>query len=65
VAGYAAWRAWGHDALHKTARNIALTLAAQILTGHHLPELPADHRRAAQRRGGAAGTFADHVKLQG
>jgi cytochrome c oxidase assembly protein subunit 15 len=27
VAGYAAWRAWGHDALHKTARNIALTLA--------------------------------------
>jgi cytochrome c oxidase assembly protein subunit 15 len=33
VAGYAAWRAWGHDALHKTARNIALTLGAQILTG--------------------------------
>jgi len=33
VAGYAAWRAWGHDALHNTARNIALTLAAQILTG--------------------------------
>ena len=33
VAGYVAWRAWGHDALHKTARNIALTLGAQILTG--------------------------------
>ncbi|WP_343730071.1 COX15/CtaA family protein [Duganella sp.] len=33
VAGYAAWRAWGHDALHKTARYIALTLAAQLLTG--------------------------------
>jgi cytochrome c oxidase assembly protein subunit 15 len=33
VAGYAAWRAWGHDALHKTARNIALALGAQILTG--------------------------------
>jgi cytochrome c oxidase assembly protein subunit 15 len=33
VAGYAAWRAWGHDVLHKTARNIALLLAAQIVTG--------------------------------
>nr|WP_315248797.1 COX15/CtaA family protein [uncultured Duganella sp.] len=33
VAGYAVWRAWGHDALHKTARNIALVLGAQILTG--------------------------------
>jgi len=33
VAGYAAWRAWGHDVLHKTARNIALALAAQIVTG--------------------------------
>ncbi|WP_229256793.1 COX15/CtaA family protein [Duganella lactea] len=33
VAGYAVWRAWGHDALHKTARNIALVLGAQIVTG--------------------------------
>ncbi|NYE63595.1 cytochrome c oxidase assembly protein subunit 15 [Duganella sp. 1224] len=33
AAGYAAWRAWGHDVLHKTARNIALVLVAQILTG--------------------------------
>ena len=33
VAGYAAWRAWDHDVLHKTARNIALVLGAQILTG--------------------------------
>ncbi len=33
VAGYAAWRAWGHDVLHKTARNIALVLGAQIVTG--------------------------------
>ncbi|MRW91691.1 heme A synthase [Duganella sp. FT80W] len=33
VAGYAAWRAWGHDTLHKTARNIALVLVAQLATG--------------------------------
>jgi cytochrome c oxidase assembly protein subunit 15 len=33
AAGYVAWRAWDHDVLHKTARGIALTLAAQILTG--------------------------------
>jgi cytochrome c oxidase assembly protein subunit 15 len=33
VAGYAAWRAWDHDVLHKIARNIALTLVAQIVTG--------------------------------
>ncbi|WP_174998972.1 COX15/CtaA family protein [Rugamonas aquatica] len=33
VAGYTAWRAWEHAALHKTARYIALALAAQIATG--------------------------------
>ncbi|WP_229211631.1 MULTISPECIES: heme A synthase [unclassified Duganella] len=33
VAGYTAWRAWEHRALHKTARYLALTLAAQIATG--------------------------------
>lgn len=33
VAGYTAWRAWGHAALHKTARYLALVLVAQIATG--------------------------------
>ncbi|MGV7208555.1 COX15/CtaA family protein [Oxalobacteraceae bacterium A2-2] len=33
VAGYTAWRAWGHAALHRTARYIALTLLAQLCTG--------------------------------
>jgi len=33
VAGYTAWRAWEHAALHKTARYLALTLGAQIATG--------------------------------
>ena len=33
VAGYTAWRAWGNVVLHKTARYIALVLAAQIATG--------------------------------
>ena len=33
LAGYTAWRAWEHRALHKTARYLALTLAAQIATG--------------------------------
>lgn len=33
VAGYTAWRAWGHDDLHKVARGIALTLLAQLATG--------------------------------
>jgi cytochrome c oxidase assembly protein subunit 15 len=33
VAGYTAWRAWGHAALHRTARLIALTLLAQLCTG--------------------------------
>jgi cytochrome c oxidase assembly protein subunit 15 len=33
VAGYTAWRAWGNVALHKTARSIAIVLAAQIATG--------------------------------
>lgn len=33
VAGYTAWRAWEHRALHKTARYLALALAAQIATG--------------------------------
>jgi len=33
VAGYTVWRAWGNVALHKTARSIAIVLAAQIATG--------------------------------
>ena len=33
VAGYTAWRAWGNVVLHKTARYIAIVLAAQIATG--------------------------------
>ncbi|MET0267997.1 MAG: COX15/CtaA family protein [Duganella sp.] len=33
VAGYTAWRAWGHAALHTTARYLALVLVAQIATG--------------------------------
>ena len=36
VLGYTAWRAWripGLSGLHKTARNMALVLAAQALTG--------------------------------
>ena len=33
VAGYTVWRAWGNVALHKTARNIAIVLFAQIATG--------------------------------
>jgi len=33
VAGYTVWRAWGNVALHKTARNIAIVLSAQIATG--------------------------------
>jgi cytochrome c oxidase assembly protein subunit 15 len=33
VAGFAAWRAWGHDALHNTARNIALALVLQLASG--------------------------------
>ncbi|NVD70220.1 COX15/CtaA family protein [Duganella sp. BJB1802] len=33
VAGYTAWRAWEHSALHKTARYLAMTLGAQIATG--------------------------------
>ncbi|CAN7297023.1 MULTISPECIES: COX15/CtaA family protein [Duganella] len=33
VAGYTAWRAWEHAALHRTARNIAITLAVQIASG--------------------------------
>jgi cytochrome c oxidase assembly protein subunit 15 len=33
VAGYTAWRAWEHPALHKTARGIAILLAAQIASG--------------------------------
>ncbi|MCU6500952.1 COX15/CtaA family protein [Rugamonas sp. A1-17] len=33
VAGYTAWRAWEHAALHQTARYLALTLGAQIATG--------------------------------
>jgi cytochrome c oxidase assembly protein subunit 15 len=33
VAGYTAWRAWDNVVLHKTARYIALVLAAQIATG--------------------------------
>jgi len=33
VAGYTAWRAWGHAGLHKTARNIAIVLVLQLCTG--------------------------------
>lgn len=33
VAGYTAWRAWDHPALHKTARGIAIMLAVQIASG--------------------------------
>jgi len=33
VAGYTAWRAWEHAALHKTARYIAITLVVQIASG--------------------------------
>ncbi|TFW25306.1 heme A synthase [Duganella callida] len=33
AAGYTAWRAWDHQALHKTARNIVMTLCVQIATG--------------------------------
>ncbi|WP_227012376.1 heme A synthase [Duganella sp. FT27W] len=33
VAGYTAWRAWGNVVLHKTARYIAIVLAAQVATG--------------------------------
>jgi cytochrome c oxidase assembly protein subunit 15 len=33
VAGYTAWRAWDHAALHKTARYIAITLGVQIASG--------------------------------
>lgn len=33
VAGYTAFRAWGHTALHKTARAIAMVLALQLCTG--------------------------------
>ncbi|KQQ47273.1 cytochrome C oxidase subunit I [Duganella sp. Leaf126] len=33
VAGYTAWRAWDNVVLHKTARYIAMVLAAQIATG--------------------------------
>ena len=33
VAGYTAWRAWEHAALHKTARAIAIVLAVQLCSG--------------------------------
>ncbi|WP_229219842.1 COX15/CtaA family protein [Rugamonas fusca] len=33
VAGYTAFRAWGHTALHKTARAIAVVLVVQLCTG--------------------------------
>jgi cytochrome c oxidase assembly protein subunit 15 len=33
VAGYTAFRAWGHAALHKTARNIAIVLIIQLCSG--------------------------------
>ena len=33
LAGYTAWRAWEHPALHKTARGIAIMLAVQIASG--------------------------------
>jgi cytochrome c oxidase assembly protein subunit 15 len=33
VAGYTAWRAWDHAALHKTARRIAIVLVVQIASG--------------------------------
>jgi hypothetical protein len=54
VLGYTAWRAWDHAGLHRTARNMALVLAVQLAHRHRhrVPELPAGHRRVAQRRGG-------------
>jgi cytochrome c oxidase assembly protein subunit 15 len=33
VAGYTAWRAWDHAALHRTARYLAITLAVQVASG--------------------------------
>ena len=33
VLGYTAWRAWRLPGLHKTARNLALVLAAQAISG--------------------------------
>ncbi len=33
VAGYSAFRAWGHAALHKTARNIVIVLIIQLCSG--------------------------------
>ena len=33
VAGYTAWRAWEHAALHKISRNIAIVLAVQLCSG--------------------------------
>lgn len=33
AAGYTAFRAWGHAALHNTARNIAIVLAIQLCSG--------------------------------
>lgn len=33
VAGYTAWRAWDHGALHKVARAIAIVLGVQLLSG--------------------------------
>jgi cytochrome c oxidase assembly protein subunit 15 len=33
VAGYTAFRAWEHEALHKTARNMAIVLVIQLCSG--------------------------------
>jgi cytochrome c oxidase assembly protein subunit 15 len=33
VVGYTCYRAWGHRALHRTARGLAVVLALQLATG--------------------------------